>query len=390
MHLKSGLTGFVLNNVRTLKKGRRKKATPGRDVPECILFDCKEGWFLRISSTMKIFVTGGTGYIGSHTVVELLEAGHEVVLFDNLVNSSPVVLERIEQISGTAPEFIEGDIRDAALLRETFAAAGFDAVIHFAGLKAVGESVQKPLAYYENNVGGSITLYQEMARAGIFRLVFSSSATVYGDPESVPIHEDTKTGDLTNPYGWTKLMNEQICRDMAVADNRWSVALLRYFNPVGAHSSGLIGENPNGIPNNLVPFIAQVAVGRLKELSVFGNDWPTPDGTGVRDYIHVTDLAKGHLKALEKIVGATGSNVWNLGTGQGYSVLEMIAAFEKASGKKVPYRVVSRRGGDIAACWADPVKAEKDLGWKAELDLDAMMRDTWRWQSINPAGYESK
>jgi UDP-glucose 4-epimerase len=336
---------------------------------------------------MKIFVTGGTGYIGSHTVVELLEAGHEVTVFDNLVNSSKVVLNRLEQITGKRPEFIEGDIRDAGLLRRSFAAAQYDAVIHFAGLKAVGESVEKPLDYYENNVGGSITLYGEMARAGIFKLVFSSSATVYGDPEEVPIREDAKTGGVTNPYGRTKLMNEEICRDMAKADDRWSIALLRYFNPVGAHSSGRIGEDPNGIPNNLVPYISQVAVGRLKELSVFGADWPTPDGTGVRDYIHVTDLAKGHLKALEKIRETTGANIWNLGTGQGVSVLEMIASFEKASGKKVPHRIAPRREGDIAACWADPSAAAEELGWEAELGLDAMMRDAWRWQSTNPHGY---
>jgi len=336
---------------------------------------------------MKIFVTGGTGYIGSHTVVELLESGYEVTVFDNLVNSSKVVLERLEQITGKRPEFIEGDIRDAELLRKIFADAPFDAVIHFAGLKAVGESVRNPLEYYDNNVGGSITLYEEMARAGIFRLVFSSSATVYGDPETVPIRENAKTGGVTNPYGRTKLMNEEICRDMARADERWSIALLRYFNPVGAHPDGRIGEDPAGIPNNLMPYIAQVAVGRLKELPVFGNDWPTPDGTGVRDYIHVVDLAKGHLKALEKIAERTGAEVWNLGTGQGYSVLEMIAAFERASGKKVPYRIAPRREGDIAACWADPASAAEELGWRAELGLDAMMRDSWRWQSMNPQGY---
>lgn len=339
---------------------------------------------------MKIFVTGGVGYIGSHTVVELLGAGHEVMILDNLSNSSKVVLDRIEAICGKRPEFVEGDIRDAELLRRLFSEDTYDAVIHFAGLKAVGESVQKPLDYFENNVSGSVTLYQEMARAGVTKLVFSSSATVYGDPVEIPISEETPAGQVTNPYGRTKWMNEEICQDMAVADSRWSIALLRYFNPVGAHASGSIGEDPNGIPNNLVPFIAQVAVGRLKQLSVFGNDWPTPDGTGVRDYIHVVDLAKGHLKALERISNQTGACVWNLGTGKGYSVLDMVKAFEKASGKPVPYQVVARRGGDIATCYAAPAKAEAELGWTAELDLDRMMEDTWRWQSGNPEGYASQ
>lgn len=339
---------------------------------------------------MNVLVTGGAGYIGSHTVVELLVAGHRVTVYDNLCNSSSVVLERIQQITGMRPEFIEGDIRDGALLRKTLSGSGFDAVIHFAGLKAVGESVQKPLEYYENNVSGSVTLYREMARAGVFNLVFSSSATVYGDPEGVPICEDAKTGGLTNPYGRTKLMNEEICRDMAVANDRWSIALLRYFNPAGAHPSGLIGEDPNGIPNNLVPYISQVAVGRLAELAVFGNDWPTSDGTGVRDYIHVIDLAKGHLKALERISGQQGCDVWNLGTGRGYSVLEMIDAFEKACGNKVSHRVAPRREGDIAECWANPSKAAIELGWSAELGLDAMMADAWRWQSMNPSGYSSE
>jgi UDP-glucose 4-epimerase len=335
---------------------------------------------------MKLFITGGAGYIGSHTVVELLEAGHEVTVFDNLSNSSRSVLERIVDITGKTPVFIEGDIRDAQLLRRILANAGFDAVLHFAGLKAVGESIQKTLEYYENNVGGSIALYQEMAWAGIFKLVFSSSATVYGEPDELPIREDTKLGNPANPYGRTKLINEEICRDMAIADNRWHIALLRYFNPVGAHSSGLIGENPKGIPNNLVPYIAQVAAGRLRELTVFGNDWPTPDGTGVRDYVHVVDLAKGHLKALEYIAKTSGTRVWNLGTGRGYSVFEMIAAFEKASGKKIPFRIASRRAGDVASCWADSSRAERELGWRAESGLDAMMRDAWRWQSSPECG----
>jgi UDP-glucose 4-epimerase len=335
---------------------------------------------------MKLFVTGGTGYIGSHTVAELLDAGHEVTVFDNLSNSSRSVLERIVAITGKTPVFIEGDIRDAQLLRQIFADSGFDAVLHFAGLKAVGESIQKPLKYYENNVSGSISLYQEMARAGIFTLVFSSSATVYGEPDELPICEDMKTGNLSNPYGRTKLINEEICWDMAVADSRWHIALLRYFNPVGAHSSGLIGENPKGVPNNLVPYIAQVAAGRLRELTVFGNDWPTPDGTGVRDYVHVVDLAKGHLKALEYIAKTSGTRVWNLGTGHGHSVLEMIAVFEKVSGKKVPFCIASRRSGDVASCWADSGRAERELGWHAEFDLDVMMRDTWRWQSSSDGG----
>jgi len=339
---------------------------------------------------VKIFVTGGVGYIGSHTVVELLTVGHEVLILDNLSNSSRVVLDRIETICGKRPEFVEGDVRDAELLQRLFAADSFDAVIHFAGLKAVGESVQKPLDYYENNVGGSVTLYQEMARAGFFKLVFSSSATVYGDPVEIPISEETPAGKTTNPYGQTKWMNEEICQDMAAADSRWSIALLRYFNPVGAHESGLIGEDPNGIPNNLIPFIAQVAVGRLAQLSVFGDDWPTPDGTGVRDYIHVVDLAKGHLKALEKISNQFGACVWNLGTGTGYSVLDMVKAFEKASGKPVPYQVVARRAGDIATCYADPAKAAAELGWTAKLDLDRMMLDSWRWQSGNPEGFGSR
>jgi UDP-glucose 4-epimerase len=335
---------------------------------------------------MKLFITGGAGYIGSHTVVELLEAGHEVTVFDNLSNSSRSVLERIVAITGKTPVFIEGDIRDAQLLRRILANAGFDAVLHFAGLKAVGESIQKPLEYYENNVGGSIALYQEMAWAGIFKLVFSSSATVYGEPDELPIREDTKLGNPANPYGRTKLINEEICRDMAIADNRWRIALLRYFNPVGAHSSGLIGEDPKGIPNNLVPYIAQVATGQRSELTVFGNDWPTPDGTGVRDYIHVVDLAKGHIKALEYIAKMSGSRVWNLGTGRGYSVFEMIAAFEKASGKKIPFRIAPRRAGDIASCWADSRRAARELGWRAESGLDAMMRDAWRWQSAPECG----
>ena len=315
---------------------------------------------------MKILVTGGAGYIGSHTTLALLEAGYEVVVLDNLCNSSAESQHRVERICGKAPIFVQGDIRDRALLDEIFANYRIEAVLHFAGLKAVGESVREPLSYYENNVAGSVSLCQSMAAAGVFRLVFSSSATVYGEPAQMPISEDCPTGIPTNPYGRSKLMIEDVLRDLAVADSRWSIALLRYFNPVGAHESGLIGEDPNGIPNNLLPYVAQVAIGKLKELSVFGNDYPTADGTGVRDYIHVVDLADGHLKALQRISSQPGLNVWNLGTGKGYSVLEMVQAFEQVSGRPVPYRIVARRSGDIAECWANPHKAERELGWKAE------------------------
>lgn len=336
---------------------------------------------------MKILVTGGAGYIGSHTTLALLEAGYEVVVLDNLCNSSAESLRRVERISGKAPLFVQGDIRDRQLLDEIFAKFNINAVLHFAGLKAVGESVQKPLAYYENNVAGSVTLCEAMAQAGVFRLVFSSSATVYGEPGQMPIREDFPTGTPTNPYGRSKLMVEEVLRDLAVSDARWSIALLRYFNPVGAHESGLIGEDPNGIPNNLLPYVTQVAIGKLKELSVFGNDYPTADGTGVRDYIHVVDLADGHLKALQRISAQPGVHIWNLGTGKGYSVLEMVKAFEQASGRPVPYCIAPRRAGDIAVCWADPHKAERELGWKAGRGLQVMMEDAWRWQSKNPQGY---
>lgn len=337
-----------------------------------------------------ILVTGGAGYIGSHTSLALLEAGFEVVVLDNLSNSSVESLRRVEAICGRAPTFIKGDIRDTALLDLVFASHRIDAVLHFAGLKAVGESVQKPLHYYLNNVAGSVQLCEAMGRAGVFRLVFSSSATVYGEPEDMPINENTPTGSPTNPYGRSKLMVEEILRDVAASDPRWSIALLRYFNPVGAHESGLIGEDPNGIPNNLLPYVSQVAIGKLSELAVFGDDYPTRDGTGVRDYIHVLDLAEGHLQALRAINERSGINVWNLGTGTGYSVLEMVRAFEKASGQPVPYSVAPRRAGDIAECWADPSKAFRELGWKAERGLDAMMRDTWRWQSSNPQGMATR
>ncbi len=334
-----------------------------------------------------ILVTGGAGYIGSHTTLALLEAGYDVVVLDNLCNSSPESLQRVAQICGKQAEFIQGDIRDRVLLDELFASKNISAVLHFAGLKAVGESVAKPLAYYENNVAGSVTLCQAMAHAGVYRLVFSSSATVYGEPTQMPISEAFPTGIPTNPYGRSKLMVEELLQDLARSEPKWSIALLRYFNPVGAHRSGLIGEDPNGIPNNLLPYISQVAIGKLKQLSVFGNDYPTVDGTGVRDYIHVEDLADGHLKALQTIAGTGGVKIWNLGTGQGYSVLQMVQAFEKASGQPVPYQLVPRRPGDIAECWADPAKAATELGWKATRGLEEMMSDTWRWQSANPQGY---
>ena len=338
---------------------------------------------------MAVLVTGGAGYIGSHTVVELLKAGQDVVVVDNFCNSHPVVLERIAQIAGRSPTFHELDVRDGAALAEVFGQHQIDSVIHFAGLKAVGESCQIPLTYYQNNIAATLTLCEEMAKAGVFNLVFSSSATVYGDPHAVPIREDFPLS-ATNPYGRSKLMVEEMLRDIAKADPRWGVVLLRYFNPVGAHESGLIGEDPNGIPNNLLPFIAQVAVGRRPQLSVFGDDYPTPDGTGVRDYIHVVDLAIGHLKALARIAAARGVFTYNLGTGKGYSVLEMVKAFEAASGRAVPYQISPRRPGDIAECWSEPTLALNELGWRAERDLACMMRDSWHWQSSNPQGYASQ
>ena len=326
-----------------------------------------------------ILITGGTGYIGSHTVVELMAAGHDVFIIDNLCNSKASVLDRIQRIAGRRPRFEQIDVRDRPALRRLLASHRLDAVIHFAGLKAVGESVQKPLQYYENNIGGSLALVECMIEAGVRTIVFSSSATVYGEPVSVPIREDSPLS-ASNPYGRSKLMIEEILRDVATTDSAWRVALLRYFNPVGAHSSGLIGEDPNGIPNNLMPYIAQVAVGKLKELPVFGADYPTPDGTGVRDYIHVVDLARGHLAALNALRQRPGILTVNLGTGRGYSVLEMVQAFSKASGKPVPYRIVERRPGDIAQCYADPSLARATLGWQAQLGIDAMCADTWRWQ----------
>lgn len=337
---------------------------------------------------MTVLVTGGAGYIGSHTLVELLADGQQVVVLDNLSNASPESLKRVERITGRAVTFIEGDILDRECLRRLFAQYPIESVIHFAGLKAVGESARIPLTYYQNNIAGTLILCEEMARAGVFRLVFSSSATVYGDPASVPIREQFPTG-ATNPYGRSKLMVEEILRDLSASEPRWAIVLLRYFNPVGAHESGLIGEDPNGIPNNLLPYISQVGVGKLKELGVFGNDYPTVDGTGVRDYIHVVDLAIGHLKALRRIAGDTGVFTYNLGTGQGYSVLQMIKAFETASGCTIPFQFKPRRPGDIAECWADPGLARDELGWQAERGIAQMMQDTWRWQSQNPNGYKA-
>lgn len=339
---------------------------------------------------MTILVTGGAGYIGSHTLVELLNSGQQVLVLDNLSNASVESLRRVAEITGSQPAFVEGDIRDAELLGKLFAEHSIEAVVHFAGLKAVGESVQKPLEYYDNNVNGTLVLVDEMRKAGVFRLVFSSSATVYGEPQLMPITEDFAVGGTTNPYGTSKLMVEQILQDLTKSDERWSIALLRYFNPVGAHESGLIGEDPNGIPNNLLPYIAQVAVGRLKALSVFGDDYSTIDGTGVRDYIHVVDLALGHLKALARIAAHAGVSIYNLGTGHGYSVLQMVKAFEQASGRPVPYAIAPRRHGDIAECWANPTKALTELRWQAERGLEQMMADAWRWQSQNPDGFKGK
>jgi UDP-glucose 4-epimerase len=342
---------------------------------------------------MKILVTGGAGFIGSHTVVELLNAGHEVVIVDNLCNSSRKSLSRVKRITGKTPTFYKVDIRDEKKLDAVLSKEGkFDASIHFAALKAVGESTKIPLKYYENNLGGTFTLLKSLGKHGCKNIVFSSSATVYGDPASVPIREDFPTPGCTNAYGWTKLMMEQVFKDVQKADPEWNVILLRYFNPIGAHKSGLIGEDPSGIPNNLLPYVAQVAVGRLPQLNVFGNDYPTIDGTGVRDYIHVVDLALGHLKAIEKIEAEPklGLKVYNLGTGNGYSVLQIVKAFEKASSRPVPYKIQPRRPGDVAECWADPALALKELGWKAVRGIEEMCEDAWRWQNKNPYGYKSK
>nr|WP_279197086.1 UDP-glucose 4-epimerase GalE [Ralstonia mannitolilytica] len=336
--------------------------------------------------TQPILVTGGAGYIGSHTCVALIESGHTPLVLDNLCNSSSESLERVRRISGVRPGFVEGDVRDAALLDRVLAEQRPQAVIHFAGLKAVGESVQQPLEYYDNNVGGTVTLLQAMQRAGLRNLIFSSSATVYGDPASVPIREDFPRS-ATNPYGRSKLMIEDVLGDLYRADPAWRIARLRYFNPVGAHPSGLIGEDPRGVPNNLLPYITQVAVGRLSRLRIFGGDWPTPDGTGVRDFIHVMDLAEGHVAALRHLLAHEGMFTVNLGTGQGCSVLQMVQAFERCCGRGLPYEIVQRRAGDIAECWADPAQAQRLLNWKAVRDLDTICADAWRWQQANPAGY---
>ena len=341
---------------------------------------------------MKILVTGGAGFIGSHTAVELLNAGYDTIILDNLCNSKSESIKRIEEITGKTVKFCRGDIRDKEFLDKVFAENEIDAVIHFAGLKAVGESVEKPLEYYDNNIGGTVKLLEAMRDAGCKKIVFSSSATVYGAENESPLREDMPEGKTTNPYGTTKLYIERILRDTCFADSEWSVCLLRYFNPIGAHKSGRIGEDPNGIPNNLVPYISKVAVGKLDHITVFGNDYPTPDGTGVRDYIHVVDLALGHIKAVEKIIGEKGCFTYNLGTGRGYSVLDVIRAFEKACGHELKYeiadrRIEPRRAGDLATCYSDPSKAKEELGWVAQRDIDEMCEDSWRWQSNNPDGY---
>ena len=336
---------------------------------------------------MNILVTGGAGFIGSHTLVELNAAGHETVVIDNLSNSNRKSLERVAELIGKEIPFYEVDIRDREGLNRVMHTHHFDACIHFAGLKAVGESVEKPWEYYENNIGGTLTLLDVMRQHGCKNIIFSSSATVYGDPAIIPITEECPKGHCTNPYGQTKSMLEEIMMDMQKADKAWNIVLLRYFNPIGAHPSGRIGENPNGIPNNLMPYVTQVAVGKRPELGVFGNDYDTPDGTGVRDYIHVVDLAIGHLRAIEKLAEKPGFKVYNLGTGNGYSVLQIVRAFEAASGRKVPYVIKPRRPGDVAECWADPALAAKELNWKAERGIEQMCADIWRWQSQNPYGY---
>ncbi|ELI5716968.1 UDP-glucose 4-epimerase GalE [Vibrio fluvialis] len=337
---------------------------------------------------MDVLITGGMGYIGSHTCVQMIAAGMTPIMVDNLCNAKAEVLNRIEALTGGRPAFYQGDIRDEAFLDSVFAKHDVQAVIHFAGLKAVGESVSKPIEYYDNNVNGTLVLVRSMRKAGVKSLVFSSSATVYGDPQTVPITETSPTGATTNPYGRSKYMVEQCLADLVVAEPEWSITLLRYFNPVGAHPSGTMGEDPQGIPNNLMPFIAQVAVGRREKLAVFGNDYATPDGTGVRDYIHVMDLADGHIAALQVVGTQAGLHIYNLGTGKGSSVLDMVNAFSQACGKAVPYEICPRRPGDIAECWASTEKAQRELGWQAKLSLADMTADTWRWQSNNPQGYD--
>lgn len=337
---------------------------------------------------MAILVTGGAGYIGSHTCVELLNAGYDVVVLDNLCNSSEKSLDRVKQITGKEVKFYKGDILDRAILKKVLETEEIESCIHFAGLKAVGESVAKPWEYYNNNISGTLTLVDEMRKHGCKNIIFSSSATVYGDPAIIPITEECPKGTCTNPYGWSKSMLEQILSDMQKADPEWNVILLRYFNPIGAHKSGLIGENPNGIPNNLMPYITQVAVGKLKELGVFGNDYDTPDGTGVRDYIHVVDLAIGHVKAIDKIKENIGLGIYNLGTGVGYSVLDIVKNFEEATGVKIPYVIKARRPGDIATCYSDAAKAKEEMGWTAQYGIKEMCADSWNWQKNNPNGYD--
>ena len=337
---------------------------------------------------MRILVTGGAGYIGSHTCVELQNCGYDVVVVDNLCNSNPKSLQRVQSITGKTLRFYEGDVRDEALLEKIFQENTIDAVIHFAGLKAVGESVAQPWRYYDNNLNATLVLTKVMERFGVKKIIFSSSATVYSEDNEMPLRENGRTGDCRNPYGWTKYMTEQILSGLATAEPDWSICLLRYFNPIGAHESGCMGEDPRGIPNNLMPYITQVAVGRREKLSVFGNDYDTPDGTGVRDYIHVVDLAKGHVAAVKYVAENTGCEVFNLGTGTGYSVLDMVNAFNEANGLDIPYVIAPRRPGDIATCYADPSKSEKILGWKAEKNLQDMCRDSWNWQKNNPNGYE--
>lgn len=338
---------------------------------------------------MKILVTGGAGYIGSHTCIELMDCGYEVVVVDNLCNANPESLKRVERISGKSIRFYEGDVRDEALLHRIFAENKIGCVIHFAGLKAVGESVTKPLEYYDNNLNSTLALIKVMTKVGLKNIIFSSSATVYSADNEMPLHEDSRIGNCTNPYGWTKFMIEQILSGIAHADQQWSMTLLRYFNPIGAHSSGMIGEDPRGTPNNLMPYITQVAIGRRAYLSIYGNDYATPDGTGVRDYIHVVDLAKGHVAAVKYVLEHKGCEIFNLGTGKGSSVMDMVQAFKDANQVDVPYKIVDRRPGDIAVCYADSSKSEQLLGWKAEKDLFDMVRDSWHWQSQNPYGYDN-
>ena len=336
---------------------------------------------------MRVLVTGGAGYIGSHTCVELLESGHDVVVVDNLCNSNPKSLDRVRELTGKSLKFYEGDVRDQQLLRKIFSENAIDCVIHFAGLKAVGESVAQPWRYYDNNLNSTLVLTQCMEEAGVYNLIFSSSATVYTADNEMPLNENSRTGNCTNPYGWTKYMTEQILQGLAHADGNWSIVLLRYFNPIGAHESGRIGEDPRGIPNNLMPYITQVAVGRRAYLGVFGNDYDTHDGTGVRDYIHVVDLAKGHVAAVQYAIDHSGCEVFNLGTGTGYSVLDMVTTFAKVNDVQVPYQITDRRPGDIATCYADPAKSRDVLGWQAEKTLEDMCRDSWKWQKENPEGF---